>query len=104
MDSAEEALSRAIRAIGGISATARLCNVRPPTVFNWPVAPPHHCPAIENATGISCEELRPDLDWVRDSNDDSVIGHLVRVNKPNEDMPRGRAQVTGRYAPPSECI
>lgn len=26
-------------------------------------APPKHCPAIEAVTGVSCEELRPDVAW-----------------------------------------
>jgi DNA-binding transcriptional regulator YdaS (Cro superfamily) len=25
--------------------------------------PAEHCPAIERATGVRCEELRPDVPW-----------------------------------------
>jgi DNA-binding transcriptional regulator YdaS (Cro superfamily) len=28
--------------------------------------PAKHCPRIEQATGIRCEELRPDYEWKRD--------------------------------------
>jgi len=57
------------RAVGGLSALARLLGVAPPTVSQWasgvrPV-PAERCPAIERATGgaVTCEELRPDVDW-----------------------------------------
>jgi len=57
------------RAVGGLSALARLLGVAPPTVSQWasgvrPI-PAERCPAIERATGgaVMCEELRPDVDW-----------------------------------------
>jgi len=57
------------RAVGGLSALARLLGVAPPTVSQWasgvrPI-PAERCPAIERATGgaVTCEELRPDVDW-----------------------------------------
>jgi len=57
------------RAVGGLSALARLLGVAPPTVSQWasgvrPI-PAERCPEIERATGgvVICEELRPDVDW-----------------------------------------
>jgi DNA-binding transcriptional regulator YdaS (Cro superfamily) len=35
-------------------------------VWNWTVsgrAPVSACPKIEAATGVPCEELRPDINW-----------------------------------------
>ena len=78
MFNAQEALQRAIEAAGGLSALARLCGVQPPSVFKWDVAPAHQCPTIEEGTGVTCEELRPDLQWVRDE-EEKVIGHMVKA-------------------------
>lgn len=78
MTNGQEALARAIDAAGGLSPLARICGVAPPTAFKWDVAPAHHCPAIEAATGVSCEELRPDLAWVRDE-DERIVGHMVKA-------------------------
>lgn len=37
------------------------------------------CPAIEHATSIRCDELRPDLVWVRNATDE-VLGYVVPVD------------------------
>lgn len=63
------AVSTAIDRAGGVSALARTLGISPPTVSQWragarPV-PPDRCPDIEHATGVPCEELRPDLEWVQ---------------------------------------
>jgi len=62
-------IRQAGQAVGGLSALARLLGVAPPTVSQWasgvrPI-PAERCPAIEKATGgaVTCEELRPDVDW-----------------------------------------
>ena len=66
----EEALRKAIDALGGITMAARTLNVkdgRYQTVQSWLSnrVPAEHCPAIERATdgAVRCEDLRPDIDW-----------------------------------------
>lgn len=65
-----EAMKRACELLGGISATARLLGVRPPTVHQWvsgarPI-PANVAPAIELATEAEVRRwhLRP-TDWHR---------------------------------------
>ena len=63
------AIRRAVEAAGGQAALARLLNVKPPTVNQWvggerPLSA-ERCPEIEAATGVRCEELRPDVTWHR---------------------------------------
>ena len=53
---------------------------RPGLIYQWlsgirPLAA-HHCPAIERATGVTCEDLRPDLHWLRDESG-AVTGYQV---------------------------
>jgi len=60
------ALIRAIEIAGG--PTALSVAVRAPSagaVKQWRISgvPAAYCPAIEKATGIRCEELRPDIEW-----------------------------------------
>lgn len=60
------ALERAIKAAGGISALARALNLKSHAVVQqWRLnrVPAEHCPALEAATGVRCEELRPDVPW-----------------------------------------
>ena len=64
-------LESAVAKLGGQSATATLLQVTQGLVSQWvrgirPLAP-QHCPAIEAATGIRCEQLRPDIVWTRDT-------------------------------------
>lgn len=59
---------QAIEALGGVTAVAKLCGVRPPSVWEWKHRgriPAERCPAIERATNgaVRCEDLRPDVDW-----------------------------------------
>lgn len=63
------AIQRASLAVGGQAALARCLGVSPPTVNQWasgirPI-PAERCLEIEKATQrkVSCEELRPDVDW-----------------------------------------
>ncbi len=65
-----DALNRAISAVDGVSALARIIGVTQSAVSNWrsrtgPV-PIEHCAAIESATegAVTRRELRPD-DWHR---------------------------------------
>ena len=65
----KEALDVAIAALGGLSSAARsLPSVRSYQVIQqWRDKGIHaeRCPSIERATGgaVTCEELRPDVDW-----------------------------------------
>lgn len=57
-----------IQRLGGVSAVAKICGVKPPSVSGWiqrgriPVA---RCIELEIASGkkISCEDMRPDIKW-----------------------------------------
>lgn len=55
--------------LGGPTAIARMCGIKPPSVFEWRQRgiPPARCPAIERAIEgrMTCEELRPDVRWIR---------------------------------------
>ncbi|DAZ90916.1 TPA_asm: putative repressor protein cI [Cyanophage Cy-LDV1] len=75
-------IERASIAAGTDAALAKALRVDPSLIYQWrrgtrPVAP-KHCPAIEAATGVRCEELRPDLQWVR-SDDGRVTSYAVPV-------------------------
>jgi DNA-binding transcriptional regulator YdaS (Cro superfamily) len=64
-------LDRIIRELGGVTAVARICEVKPPSVCEWVQRgriPATRCEQIELATGgaMRCEQLRPDLEWIRD--------------------------------------
>lgn len=62
-------LEAAIKAAGGTSALATVVGLGQSAISNWRArgtAPdPSYCPAIERATGVSVEELRPDVCWHR---------------------------------------
>jgi len=61
-----EALQEAIDRAGGISALAALIGVVASAPSMWKSrgrVPAEHCPAIERATGVACEKLRPDVPW-----------------------------------------
>lgn len=78
-----DALSKVIRAVGTSAELARVCRQFPQTITRWKkkgAIPVHHCPAVEEATGIPCEELRPDVDWERDASG-HVVGYLVRLGR-----------------------
>ena len=58
----DEALTRAIKAAGSVSALARLVGMKnPQAISQWRRVPPERVPAIEAATGIPRHVLRPDL-------------------------------------------
>ncbi len=58
-----------IDVLGGPTAVARMCGVKPPSVMDWRRRgiPTDRCPAIERATAgqMLCERMRPDVVWVR---------------------------------------
>lgn len=63
----QKPILKACVAVGGVSRLAGLLSVTPPTVSQWVSGrrqvPAERCPAIEKATGVTCEELRPDVQW-----------------------------------------
>lgn len=62
MKDRNDALSRAIKSAGGVSAlAARLVSCSPQAVSQWDKIPPLRVLEVERATGISRHELRPDL-------------------------------------------
>lgn len=64
-----EAIREACRLVGGQAAMSRSLGVSSPTVNQWTTGtrqiPAERCPEIEKSTGgvVTCEELRPDVDW-----------------------------------------
>lgn len=82
-----EALRIATSRAGSQKALAELVGVSPPSVHEWisrGIAPPDRCPAIESATGVRCEDLRPDLGWERNQ-DGRVTGYRVPLAMPRRD-------------------
>lgn len=60
------AITKAIAAAGGRTALARMLGVSgPAVVYQWEQTrvPAEYCPLIEEATGVPCEEIRPDVKW-----------------------------------------
>lgn len=65
-----DALDRAIEIAGGVGKLADLVNSRQSVVSNWRArgnVSAEGCADIERATvgAVTCEELRPDLQWHR---------------------------------------
>lgn len=64
-----KALDDACEALGTQAALADALGIKSPSISEWRTrgigAPADRCEAIEAATGITCEQLRPDLDWIR---------------------------------------
>ena len=67
-----EALHKAVAKAGGQTALAGMIGrgIKQPHVYGWlnssnpdQMPPAEYCPAIEKATGVPCEELRPDIEW-----------------------------------------
>ncbi|ODU71375.1 MAG: hypothetical protein ABT11_04205 [Novosphingobium sp. SCN 66-18] len=65
IDSPESALRDAVARIGSQGAMARLCGVRQPSVWKWinraKALPAEHVLKVEQATGVSRHDLRPDI-------------------------------------------
>jgi TorA maturation chaperone TorD len=57
----DDGLQRAIDAAGGVSALATAIGIAQPSVSGWTRVPADRIAAIEAATGVSRETLRPDL-------------------------------------------
>lgn len=62
-----ESLDKAIAVYGSQQGLATALGVVPQVVNNWRRrgVPAERCPSIEKATAgaVTCEELRPDVDW-----------------------------------------
>src|SRR5256885_15216373 len=56
-----EGLQQAIRAVGGVTELARRIGISQPSISNWSRVPAERVLAVEAATGIGRETLRPDL-------------------------------------------
>ena len=54
-------LDEAIRAAGGVGALARKIGISQPSVSNWSRIPSERVLAVETATGVNRQVLRPDL-------------------------------------------
>jgi TorA maturation chaperone TorD len=57
----DSGLDEAIKAAGGVGALARQIGISQPSVSNWARIPSERVIAVEAATGVSREILRPDL-------------------------------------------
>lgn len=57
----DKAMLRAIKAAGGPSALGRLLGVSSQNISQWWQVPAERVLAVERHTGVSREELRPDL-------------------------------------------
>jgi DNA-binding transcriptional regulator YdaS (Cro superfamily) len=62
---------------GGPAAVGRACGVSSQAVSQWRQIPEVHCAAIERACEVPCEQLRPDLTWIREGG--VVIAYQVPV-------------------------
>jgi len=68
MDERTAHLNRAIGRLGGLTAAAKKLAVKNyQTIQQWRASgvPAEYCPAIERETAreVTCEQLRPDVDW-----------------------------------------
>lgn len=61
MSDRKEALRRAIRAVGGLAGLARPLGITEQAISQWDEVPPLRVLAVEQASGVSRHELRPDL-------------------------------------------
>jgi DNA-binding transcriptional regulator YdaS (Cro superfamily) len=61
MSDKSEALERAVKNAGGQAEFARLIGVTAQAVSQWDKVPPLRVLAVENVSGVSRHELRPDL-------------------------------------------
>src|SRR5215475_14803299 len=57
----DNGLDRAIDAAGGVAELARKIGISQPSVSNWSKVPAQRVIAVEAATGVSRNDLRPDL-------------------------------------------
>jgi DNA-binding transcriptional regulator YdaS (Cro superfamily) len=80
MGGMKNSLKSAIKSAGGLSAFAEAVGASSThAVRAWFLSrvPAEYCPAIEKATGVRCEELRPDVQWgvLRQSETTKEVAH-----------------------------
>ncbi len=46
---------------GSLSAFARVIGIKPQSLCKWDQVPPERCPAVNEATGVPLNVLRPDI-------------------------------------------
>ena len=68
----DDGLDRAIDAAGGVAQLARKIGISQPSVSNWSRVPAQRVIAVEAATGVSRNDLRPDLYTEQPSSDAPV--------------------------------
>ena len=56
-----EVIDKAVRAAGGPTALANALGIKMESIYSWTRIPAERVFGVEAATGISREELRPDL-------------------------------------------
>lgn len=74
-------VDRSIELAGSAAALARLCNQKPQAVTRWRRegrVPAKHCPTIEKALGVRCEDLNRGVVFTR-SEAGEVTGYHVRL-------------------------
>lgn len=69
----ETPVKRAVRLAGGAAQLGRMMTIHGPegltrmTIYLWMKPgrkiPAEYCPDIERLTGVTCEDLRPDVNW-----------------------------------------
>lgn len=94
----DDGLHRAIDAVGGVAELARKIGISQPSVSNWSQVPAQRVVAVEAATGVPRNELRPDL-----------YGEQAASGEPIEPIDAARAQeyallATLLSAPPSKKL
>lgn len=71
--------------LGSLAAIANACGVSRQAVHRWKRIPAKCCPAIEAITGIRCEELRDDVEFVREPPvTGTVVKYCVRIKKKDD--------------------
>jgi DNA-binding transcriptional regulator YdaS (Cro superfamily) len=57
----DSALTRAIKEAGGVGLLAKRLGIKPQAVSQWDEVPPLRVLDVERASGVTRQELRPDL-------------------------------------------
>jgi DNA-binding transcriptional regulator YdaS (Cro superfamily) len=75
----ERALRKALDIAGGVRPLAAALGMLPAVIYPWVDSdgecPLAYCAAVEQATGVKCDELRSDVVWLR--TDTEVIGYVM---------------------------
>ncbi len=54
-------LKRALEIVGGKTALAKHLGITKQAISQWSQVPPERVLAVEDATGVPCHEMRPDI-------------------------------------------